>query len=307
MAVTAQVVKELRERTGAGMMDCKKALEESGGDIEAAIDWLRKKGLSAAAKKAGRTAAEGLIGVYTTGTKGAVIEVNAETDFVGRNETFQTFVRQTAELALNADANIEKMNLLDFQRTNRSVAEELSHLVATIGENMMLRRAEMLSVGQGVIASYIHNAVAPNLGRLGVLVALESSGDSNKLQELGKQIAMHIAAANPQSATIEDLDPSVIAKEREFLIEQARATGRTDDVIEKMIDGRMRKFYEQSVLLEQTYIMDGERQVRQVIEEKAKEIGAAIQLKGFVRFAIGEGIEKVEGDFAAEVAATLGQ
>jgi elongation factor Ts len=307
MAVTAGLVKDLRERTGAGMMDCKKALEEAAGDIEAAIDWLRKKGLSAAAKKAGRTAAEGLVGVYTTGTKGAVIEVNAETDFVGRNETFQTFVRQAAELALTAEADIEKMNLLEFPSTNRSVAEELSHLVATVGENMMLRRAEMLSVSEGVIASYIHNAVAPHLGRLGVLVALESTGDSNKLQELGKQIAMHIAAANPQSATIEDLDPQVIAKEREFLIEQARASGRTDDVIEKMIDGRMRKFYEQSVLLEQTYIMDGERQVRQVIEDKAKEIGASIQLKGFVRFAIGEGIEKKDGDFAAEVAATLGQ
>jgi elongation factor Ts len=307
MAVTAGLVKDLRERTGAGMMDCKKALEEVAGDIEAAIDWLRKKGLSAAAKKAGRTAAEGLVGVYTTGTKGAVIEVNAETDFVGRNETFQTFVRQAAELALTAEADIEKMNLLEFPSTNRSVAEELSHLVATVGENMMLRRAEMLSVSEGVIASYIHNAVAPHLGRLGVLVALESTGDSNILQELGKQIAMHIAAANPQSATIEDLDPQVIAKEREFLIEQARASGRTDDVIEKMIDGRMRKFYEQSVLLEQTYIMDGERQVRQVIEDKAKEIGASIQLKGFVRFAIGEGIEKKDGDFAAEVAATLGQ
>ncbi|MBL0941869.1 MAG: translation elongation factor Ts, partial [Alphaproteobacteria bacterium] len=220
---------------------------------------------------------------------------------------FQTFVRQAAELALSAEANIEKMNLLNFPHTNRSVAEELSHLVATIGENLMLRRAEMLSVGQGVIASYIHNAVAPNLGRLGVLVALESAGDNNKLQELGKQIAMHIAASSPQSATIEDLDPHVIAKEREFLIEQARSSGRADDVIEKMIEGRMRKFYEQSVLIEQTYIMDGERQVRQVVEDKAKEIGAAIQLKGFVRFALGEGIEKKEGDFAAEVAATLGQ
>jgi elongation factor Ts len=307
MAVTAGLIKDLRERTGAGMMDCKKALEEAGGDIEVAIDWLRKKGLSAAAKKAGRTAAEGLVGVYTTGTKGAIVEVNAETDFVGRNEIFQGFVRQIAELALSAEANIGKMNLLDFPRSNRSVADELTHLVATIGENMMLRRAEMLSVNQGVIASYIHNGVAPGLGRLGVLVALESGGDSNKLQELGKQIAMHIAAANPQATTIEELDPKVVAKEREFLIDQARASGRAEDVIEKMVDGRMRKFYEQSVLVEQIYIMDGERKVRQVVEDKAKDIGTAIQLKGFVRFAIGEGIEKEEGDFAAEVAATLAQ
>lgn len=305
MAVTAKLVKDLRERTGAGMMDCKKALEETGGDIEAAIDWLRKKGLAAAAKKAGRIAAEGLIGVYTTGTKGAIVEVNSETDFVGLNDIFQGFVRQIAQLVLSAGTDVEKLGLAIFPSSNRPVADELNHLVATIGENMKLRRAAALSVKEGVVASYIHNAVAPNLGRLGVLVALESSADSDKLQELGRQIAMHVAAADPQVMTIDELDPKMVALEHELRSEKVRNSECPENMIEKTIEGAMQEFYGQSVLLEQPYVMDGKRKISQVIAGKAKELGTSIELKGFVRFALGEGIEKKVEDFAAEVAATL--
>ncbi|WP_026873874.1 translation elongation factor Ts [Inquilinus limosus] len=305
--ITAALVKELREKTGAGMMDCKKALGESGGDLEGAVDWLRKKGLAAAAKKAGRVAAEGLVGAAVEGTKGALVEVNSETDFVSRNDKFQGLVSTLAGLALKADGNVEALAASQYPGTGRTVAEEVTQLVATIGENISLRRSAALSVSDGVVAAYIHGPVAPGLGKIGVLVALESAGDKARLEAFGKQVAMHVAAARPDALHIADVDPSALDRERAVLVEQARASGKPEAIIEKMVEGRLRKYYEEVVLHEQVWVLDGESKVRKVIEDAAKDVGAPVAVTGFVRFVLGEGIEKEQGDFAAEVAATLGR
>lgn len=302
--ITAALVKELREKSGAGMMQCKQALTESEGDLEAAVDWLRKKGLAAAAKKSGRVAAEGLVGVATAPREGAVVEVNAETDFVARNEQFQAFVLSVAKLALTSSADMSSLKQMPYP-TGRSVEEELTQLIATVGENMALRRATKLTVTTGVVASYVHNALAPGLGKIGVLVALESAGDQEKLHALGRQVAMHIAAARPDALDIADVDPAALERERNVLTEQARASGKAEEFIAKMVDGRIRKYYEEVVLLEQVFVVDGETKLRKVVEAAAKDIGAPVKITGFVRYSLGEGIEKEQGDFAAEVAAQL--
>jgi len=304
--ITASLVKELREKTGAGMMDCKRALGETAGDIEGAVDWLRKKGLAAAAKKAGRVAAEGLVGVATSGNAGAVAEVNSETDFVARNEAFQNFVRQVADLAL-ATGELEAVKAAAFPGTGRNVAEELTHLGATVVEKMSLRRIRRLEVGKGVVVSYVHNALVAGLGKIGVLVALESTADGAKLTALGKQLAMHVAAANPQFLTIGDVDTASLDRERDILREQAKASGKPDAIIDKMVEGRLRKYYEEVVLLEQIFVVDGETRIAKVVDATAKEAGAPIKIAAFARFALGEGIEKEQADFAAEVAAQLGR
>jgi elongation factor Ts len=304
--ITAALVKDLREKTGAGMMDCKNALTAASGEVEAAIDWLRKKGLAAAAKKSGRVAAEGLVGVASAAHEGAIVEINAETDFVARNEQFQEYVKTVAQLTLTSSADMESLKQMPFG-SGRSVAEELTHLIATIGENMSLRRAAKLSVNSGVVSTYIHNALSPGLGRIGVLVALESTGDTAKLTALGRQIAMHVAAAKPDALNIADVDTAALDRERAILIDQAKATGKSDEIAAKMVEGRLRKYYEEVVLLEQVYVIDGETKVRKVVENAAADIGAPVELTGFVRFALGEGIEKAEGDdFAAEVAKMAG-
>lgn len=303
--ITATLVKTLREKTGAGMMDCKKALTETNGDFENAVDWLRTKGLAAAAKKAGRVAAEGLTAVMVDGTIGAVVEVNSETDFVARNEKFQALVSGIAKLALKA-SDIEALKNA-VMPSGKSVAEEIVESVATIGENISLRRLEVLKVNSGVVASYIHNLVSEGLGKISVLVALESTADESKLLALGKQIAMHIAAARPQSLTIDNLDPAIVGRERDIFSEQARASGKPDSIIEKMVEGRIRKFYEEAVLLEQIFVIDGETKIKDVVANAAKEFGAPVTLKAFARFELGEGIEQEETDFAAEVAAVAAQ
>ena len=304
--ITASLVKELRDKTGAGMMDCKKALAETDGDLEAAVDWLRKKGLAAAAKKAGRTAAEGLVGIAVAGGEAAIVEVNSETDFVARNEVFQGFVDQLARLALTVDGDVEALKAAAFPGGDRTVAEEITHLVATIGENMAVRRMARLSVGQGVVASYVHNAVTPNLGKIGVIVGLQTDGDTAKAAAFGRQLAMHVAAARPEAVSVDEVDPTALDRERQVLAEQARASGKPEQIIEKMVEGRLRKYYEEVVLLEQIWVIDGESKVRKVVEGTAQQIGGQLSVAGFVRFALGEGIEKAESDFAAEVAATLG-
>ena len=304
--ITAQLVKDLREKTGAGMMDCKNALAETDGDMEGAIDWLRKKGLSAAAKKSSRVAAEGLVGVATVGNAGAVIEINAETDFVARNVLFQDFVDSAAKIALEVKGDIDALKNKPHPGESRTVAEQLTHLIATIGENMAIRRATALAVEKGVVTSYIHTAIRPGLGRIGVLVALESTGDVEKLTALGKQIAMHVAAANPQFLSTDSVDSASLEREKAIYRDQAAASGKPAEIVEKMVVGRVRKYYEEVVLLEQAYIMDDKTKVSQAVEKAAKEIGAPIKLAGFVRFALGEGIQKDETDFAAEVAAVSG-
>ncbi|MBT3656526.1 MAG: elongation factor Ts [Alphaproteobacteria bacterium] len=304
MSVTAALVKELREKSGAGMMDCKKALNETNGDMDAAIDWLRTKGLAAAAKKSGRVASEGLVAISVSGTLGALVELNSETDFVSRNDDFQTFAKTLSSLALTA-SDIEALKAMDYPNTGRTVAEELTHKIATIGENMSLRRMEKVSVESGAIVPYIHNATADGLGRIGVLVGLSSSADSAVLSGLGKQIAMHIAATTPASISVDDLDSEMVARERDVLIEQAKASGKPQEIAEKMVEGRLRKYYEEVVLLEQTFVIDGETKVGNVIEAAAKDAGADIKLTHFAHFILGDGIEKEESDFAAEVAATL--
>jgi elongation factor Ts len=304
--ITAALVKELREKTGAGMMDCKKALSETDGDLEASVDWLRKKGLSAAAKKAGRVAAEGLVGVVADGTSGAVVEVNSETDFVARNDKFQAFVDGVARLALTGDGDLAKIATAPYPGTGRDVQGELTNLIATIGENMSLRRARKLAVGQGLVATYVHTAVTPNLGKIGVLVALESAGDKAKLAAFGKQMAMHVAAANPQSVSTADLDPAAVERERKVQMELAAQSGKAPDIVGKMVEGRLRKFYQDVVLMEQTWVIDGETKVAKAIEAAAKDIGAPVKIAGFARFQLGEGIEKKQDDFAAEVAAQAG-
>ena len=296
--ITAALVKELREKTGAGMMDCKRALGETAGDLEGAVDWLRKKGLAAAAKKAGRVAAEGLVGVATAGKRGAVVEVNAETDFVARNYLFQNFVRSVGTVALNLGEDIDAVKAAAFQGTGRSVGDELTHMIATVGENMALRRVRRLEVKDGVVLSYVHSALAPGLGKIGVLVALESTGDPGKLAALGKQLAMHVAAAKPDYLDIGSVDGAALEREREVLREQSRATGKPEAIIAKMVEGRLRKFYEEVVLLEQVSVIDGETRISKVIEAAAKELGAAVRVAGFVRFALGEGIAKEQADAA---------
>jgi len=304
MSVTAALVKELREKSGAGMMDCKKALAETGGDMEAAVDWLRTKGLATAAKKSGRVASEGLVALCVDGTKGAVIELNAETDFVARNTEFQEFASTLASLALDAD-DLDALAAADYPETGRNVADELTNKIATIGENMSLRRMATMSVGSGTVVPYMHNSTAPGLGRIGVLVALESTAGADALEGLGKQIAMHIAATSPASLSVEDLDPEAVQRERDVLIEQAKASGKPQEIAEKMVQGRMKKYYQEVVLLEQTSVIDGETRIADVVANAGKDAGAEIALTGFVRFNLGEGIEKEETDFAAEVAAQL--
>ena len=303
--ITAAAVKELRERTGAGMMDCKKALGETQGDMEAAIDWLRTKGLAAAAKKAGRTAAEGLVGVAVAGNRGAVVEVNSETDFVAKNEQFQEFVRTVADLALQGSGNVE--NLLSASwPAGGTVQEKLTSNVATIGENQSLRRTAVLQVNDGVVVSYVHNSVAPGLGKIGVLVALESAADKGALESLGKQLAMHIAAANPQALTGEDLDSATIERERSIAAEKAKESGKPDAIVEKMVEGGIAKFRKENALLSQLFVMDNKTKVEDVVAAAGKQAGATITISAFVRFQLGEGIEKKESDFAAEVAAASG-
>jgi len=303
--ITAATVKELRERTGAGMMDCKKALGETQGDMEGAIDWLRTKGLAAAAKKAGRQAAEGLVGVAVSGTRGAVVEVNSETDFVAKNEQFQEFVRTVTGLALETGSDVETLKAAQYPGGG-TVEETLTANIATIGENQSLRRAAILEVGDGVVVSYVHNAVTAGLGKIGVLVALESTGDKTALEALGKQLAMHIAAANPLALRGEDLDPAMVERERSIASEKARESGKPDNIIEKMVEGAIAKFRKEMAFLSQLFVMDNKTKVEDVVASQAKEVGAPIQVAGFVRFQLGEGIEKKESDFAAEVAAASG-
>jgi len=304
--ISAQLVKELREKSGAGMMDCKKALAATNGDLEGAVDWLRKQGLAQASKKAGRVAAEGLVGVAVQGGRGVLVEVNSETDFVARNDKFQDFVTKASEIALKTGDDVEALKAAPFPGTSKSVQDYLTELVATIGENIQIRRAKSLSVNPGVVASYVHSAIAPGRGKIGVLVALESTGDAAKLAELGKQLAMHVAAANPQSVSVATLDPASVARERAILVEQAKQSGKPDAVVEKMVEGRLKKFYEDSVLLEQVFVVDGESRVSKVVAEAEKSIGAPIKVVGFARYALGEGIQKAQSDFAAEVAAAAG-
>ncbi len=303
--ITAQHVKELREQTGAGMMDCKAALNETKGDMEAAVDWLRAKGLAKAAKKAGRVAADGLVGMAVKDKAGAVVEVNSETDFVARNEVFQATVREIAELALDTGGDVEKLGQANVPSAKKSVGDYLQELVGKIGENLTLRRAAALSVSDGLVASYMHNAVAPDLGKIGVLVAVELTGDKAKLMEIGRQVAMHIAATNPLGLTAEEIDPAVVARERAVFADQAKqqGKGKPDNVIEKMVEGRLQKFFKESVLLKQIFVIDGENTVEQAVRNAEKAAGAPIKITGFVRYALGEGIEKQTSDFAAEVAA----
>ncbi|WP_260484154.1 translation elongation factor Ts [Sphingomicrobium flavum] len=305
MAITAAMVKELRDRTNAGMMDCKKALAETNGDMEAAVDWLRTKGLAAAAKKSGRTAAEGLVGVSVDGTKGAVVEVNSETDFVAKNERFQEFVGQVAELALKADGDIDALANMQMA-SGGTVAEVLTANIATIGENQSLRRTATLSVDQGAIISYVHNAVVPGMGKIGVLVALESAADEAALMGLGKQLAMHIAASNPMALNGDDLDAELIEREREIAKAKAIESGKPENIAEKMVEGSIAKFKKENALLSQLFVMDGKTPVADVVAAAGKEAGSPITLKAFERFQLGEGIEKEESDFAAEVAAAAG-
>ncbi len=304
--VSAAMIKDLRGKTGAGMMDCKKALEESEGDIEAAVDWLRTKGLAAAAKKAGRVAAEGLVAVQADGNKGAVVEVNSETDFVARNDQFQDFARTVVGLVQSSGSgDLDTLQSVAYPGSERNVGEELTHMIATIGENMSLRRADTLSVAEGVVANYVHSAAAPGLGRIGVLVGLESSGDQAQLAALAKQVAMHVAAASPQSVSTDDLDPEAVERERAVLSEQARDSGKPEEIIAKMVEGRLRKFYQEVVLTEQTWVIDGESKVAAVLEQAGKDLGAPVKVAGFIKYVLGEGIDREESDFAAEVAAQV--
>ncbi|HEX9807984.1 MAG TPA: translation elongation factor Ts [Alphaproteobacteria bacterium] len=304
--ITAPLVKRLRDRSGAGMMDCKQALTETSGDIEQAVDWLRKKGLAAASKKAGRVAADGLVAALAEGTRGVAVEVNSETDFVARNEGFQDFVAGVARVALAVDGDREALLAAEYPGGGKPVAEKLTDMIAAIGENLNLRRVAALRVGAGVVASYIHAAVAPGMGRIAVLVALESRAEPARLEELGRQLAMHVAAANPQSVTVESLDSAAVERERAVLMEQARASGKSEDIVARMVEGRLRKFYEEVVLSEQVFVIDGETKVAKVVEAAAEAAGTPIAVAGFVRFALGEGVERQEKDFAAEVAAQLG-
>ncbi len=301
--ITASMVKELRDSTGAGMMDCKAALKETDGDMEAAVDWLRTKGLSKAAKKSGRVAAEGLVAVAVEGTRGVALEVNSERDFVARNEGFQEMVTGIAGVAAATGGDFEALKSAEFPGAGKSVEEHVTAMVGTIGENMNLRRSDSLEVGSGAVAAYVHNQAAPGLGKIGVLVALESTGDAAKLNELGRQIAMHVAATNPLAVTEADLDQAVVEKEREVLSAEARESGKPEEIIGKMVEGRIRKFYEEVVLSKQAFVINPDNTVEKAIKNAEGNVGAPITLKGFKRFELGEGIEKEEADFAAEVAA----
>jgi elongation factor Ts len=303
--ITAATVKELRERTGAGMMDCKKALAETNGDMEAAIDWLRAKGLSAAAKKAGRTAAEGLVGVAVEGNRAALIEVNSETDFVAKNELFQEFVRNAAQIALQKGTDIDAIAAAEYP-AGGTVAEALTNNIAKIGENQSLRRAAISEVTEGVVVPYVHNQVAPGLGKIGVLVALESAAPAETLNALGKQIAMHVAAANPLALNADELDPALVERERGVAMEKAKESGKPQNIVEKMVEGGLAKFRKDNALLSQLFVMDNKTPVAEVIAHAAKEAGTGIVLKSFTRFQLGEGIERKQEDFAAEVAAAAG-
>src|SRR3954449_11917693 len=303
--ITAATVKELRERTGAGMMDCKKALGETGGDMEGAIDWLRTKGLAAAARKAGRTAAEGLVGVTVEGRRGAVVEVNSETDFVAKNELFQDFVRNVAKLALHHGTDVEVLGAAQYP-AGGTVAEALTENIAKIGENQSLRRAAIVEVGEGAVVSYVHNQVAPGLGKIGVLVALESGASADTLQSLGKQIAMHVAAAHPLALSADDLPADLIERERSIAMEKAKESGKPQNIVEKMVEGGLAKFRKENALTTQLFVRDNKTPVAEVVAAAAKDAATGIALKGFVRFQLGEGIEKKESDFAAEVAAAAG-
>ncbi|MGH6833223.1 MAG: translation elongation factor Ts [Methyloceanibacter sp.] len=301
--ITATMVKDLRDKTGAGMMDCKAALSEAKGDMEAAVDWLRAKGLAKAAKKAGRVAAEGLIGLADDAKQAALVEVNSETDFVARNQKFQEMVSAIAAAALKAKGDVDKLAAAKYASGKATVAETMNEMIGAIGENMTLRRAAHLSAAKGVVASYMHNTIAPGLGKIGVIVALESPGDAEQLKSFGRQIAMHIAAANPQAVTVDSLDKAVIERERAVLTEQAKESGKPPQVIEKMVEGRLRKFYEEVVLLAQAFVHDPETTVAKAVADAEKAAGAPIKITGFYRYALGEGIDRPDSDFAAEVAA----
>ena len=302
--ITAAMVKELRETTGAGMMDCKTALKENDGDMEASVDWLRTKGLAKAAKKSSRVASEGLVGAYSAGNAGTVVEVNSETDFVARNEVFQDMVNEIVKIAAGVGGDFDKLKAAQFPGASKSVEDHVTEMVGTIGENMSVRRSISLSVGEGVVASYIHNQVAPGLGKIAVLVGLETTGDADAADAFGRQVAMHIAAINPLALTQEEMAGDVVERERAVYTEQARESGKPDNIIEKMVDGRMRKFFEESVLLSQVFVVDGENTVAKAVELAAGDIGAPVKITGFIRFELGDGIEKKVEDFAAEVAAT---
>jgi elongation factor Ts len=301
--ITAEMVKELREKTGAGMMDCKSALNETGGDLEAAVDWLRKKGLSKAAKKAGRVAAEGLIGIAVTGAKGAVVEVNSETDFVARNDLFQGLVKMIAQVGLDVGSDVEKVKA--HKVGDRTVADALAETIAKIGENMTLRRVAVVAVGSGVVASYVHNAVSEGLGKIGVLVGLESSGKTDELSELGRKLAMHVASANPQAVEASGLDPAVVQREKDILADKHQ--GKPADVVKKIVESGLKTYYKEVCLIEQPFIFDAKKSVAQAVKEAEGKVGGPIKIVGFVRFALGEGIDKPSSDFAGEVAAAGGQ
>ncbi|MGN6551960.1 MAG: translation elongation factor Ts [Pararhizobium sp.] len=305
MTISAAMVKDLREKTGAGMMDCKKALTETNGDMEAAVDWLRAKGISKADKKSGRTAAECLIGIASEGTKAIVVEVNSETDFVARNDAFQTLVEGIAKVGLKTEGSVEAVAAATYPDSSKSVADTIKDAIATIGENMALRRSALLSVDSGVVATYVHNAVGENLGKLGVLVALRSAGDTEALTAIGRQIAMHVAATNPLSLTKDDVDPAIAERERKVFSEQARESGKPENIVEKMVEGRMRKFYEEVALLSQAFVINPDLTVGEALKAAEKDIGAPAEVTAFVRFQLGEGIERETSDFAAEVAAAV--
>jgi elongation factor Ts len=305
--ISAALVKELRERTGAGMMDCKKALSETQGDFEKAVDWLRTKGLASAAKKAGRTAAEGLVGVTVEGGRGSVVEVNSETDFVAKNAQFQDFVGAVARVALTTGADVEALLAAPYPAGGGTVQEVLTNNIATIGEQQAVRRAAVLDA-TGAVASYVHNAAAPDRGKIGVLVAIDSdAGDKAALAALGKQIAMHVAAANPLALNGEDIDPALLVRERAIAAEKAAASGKPADIVERMVDGAVKKFQAEQALLSQLFVIDGKSKVADIVAAEAKKLGAEVRVTGFVRFQLGEGIEKAESDFAAEVAAAAGK
>ena len=304
MSFSASMVKELREKSGAGMMDCKKALIETECNMDDAIDWLRKQGLSAVAKKSSRVAAEGLIGITIKDTKGGIIEINSETDFVARNELFQNFVKTCSNLVLTSKSNIDVLKNLPFSNSDNTVDQELKNNIATIGENMNIRRIEYIEVSEGVLVSYVHNKVSEDLGKLGVIVAIESKANKDKLLEVGKQIAMHIAATSPKSLNIDDLDTNLVDREKEVLIDQAVSSGKPKDIAEKIVQGRMKKFFQDVVLNEQVSVIDGETKIKDIIKNLSKELGTQVILKDFKILKLGEGIEVAENDFAAEVAAT---
>ena len=306
MTLSASMVKELREKSGAGMMDCKKALVETNGNMEDAIDWLRKQGLSAVAKKSSRVAAEGLIGISINGFQGAMVEINSETDFVARNELFQNFVKNCRNLVLSNKSDINILKKLPFPDSDRTVDQELNNNIATIGENMNIRRAEYLEVSEGVVASYIHNKIAEDLGKLGVIVAIESQAKKSQLLDVGKQIAMHIAATSPKALNIDDLDNDLVKREKEVLIDQAMSTGKPKEIAEKMVQGRLQKFFQEVVLNEQVSVIDGETKIKDVIKKLSNDLGTEVKIKDFKILKLGEGIEVAENDFAAEVAATAG-